>query len=107
MSQQRLRRMKPNAVLINIARGAMVDEAALLGALREGAIAGAALDAFGQEPLPPTSEFWSLDNVLLTPHVAGTSHRGFERVLQLFTENYGLVASGQRPRSAVSRNQGY
>jgi phosphoglycerate dehydrogenase-like enzyme len=65
--------MKPSAYLINIARGAVVDEQALVAALEQNQIAGAVLDVFEQEPLPPDHPFWSLDNVILTPHISGRS----------------------------------
>lgn len=75
-----LRRMKPDAVLINTARGGIVDDAALAAALREGWLAGAALDVFETEPLPAGSPFAGLDNVILTPHVAGLTRQSNRRV---------------------------
>jgi phosphoglycerate dehydrogenase-like enzyme len=66
-----LRAMKPTAYLVNIARGGVVDEDALLEALRQGGIAGAAIDTFVDEPLPPDHPFWRLDNVIVTPHLGG------------------------------------
>ncbi len=67
--------MKPGALLINVSRGPVVDEAALIDALREGRIGGAALDVFATQPLPPDHPFFGFDNVILTPHMAG-HHRG-------------------------------
>ncbi len=71
VNEERLRLMRRNAVLVNVSRGAVVDEEALLRALREGWIAGAALDVFEQEPLPPDHPLISMENVVLTPHIAG------------------------------------
>jgi phosphoglycerate dehydrogenase-like enzyme len=68
---QLFERMKPTAFLINVARGGIVDEAALVEALRAGRIAGAGLDVFVEEPLPPGHPLWSMPNVLITPHMAG------------------------------------
>jgi len=72
--------MKPDAVLINAARGAVVDETALVDALRNGQIGGAALDVFEQEPLPKDSPFLKMDNVMLAPHNANSSPLAWERV---------------------------
>lgn len=63
--------MKPSSYLVNLARGGVVDEDALMQALREGKLAGAALDVFGQEPLPPDHPFWEMPNVIITPHLGG------------------------------------
>jgi phosphoglycerate dehydrogenase-like enzyme len=71
----RLAAMRPDAYLINVGRGPQVDEAALVDALRKRRIAGAALDVFEQEPLPPGSPLWELDNLLITPHTAGLTER--------------------------------
>ena len=79
--------MKPTSVLVNIARGAVVDEEALIAALKAKRIAGAALDVFSQEPLPPENELWGLDNVIMTPHISGGTPRYMERVVGLFCEN--------------------
>ena len=79
--------MKPSAYLINLARGGCVDEAALLSALREGRIAGAALDVFSTEPLPPGSPFWSAPNTIVTPHVGGYSTTYHEQALPVVVRN--------------------
>jgi len=80
--------MQSDAVLVNIARGPIIDQDALLYALRKGRIAGAALDVFEEEPLPQDSRLWAMDNVIVTPHMAGSTPRYFERVADLFADNY-------------------
>jgi phosphoglycerate dehydrogenase-like enzyme len=82
-----LRIMRPNAYLVNIARGEIVVEADLARALKEGWIAGAGLDAFTEEPLPAESELWQLDNVILTPHISAATPVYNERACTLFAEN--------------------
>jgi phosphoglycerate dehydrogenase-like enzyme len=79
--------MKKTAVLINVARGRCVDEAALIDAITQGRIAGAALDVTADEPLPPASPLWDFDNVLITPHTAGETRRYEENVLDILLEN--------------------
>lgn len=90
-----LARMKPTAYLVNVARGACVDEAALLEALRVRRIAGAALDTFVEEPLPPDSPFWDLEDVLVTPHTAGETRRYEENVLDILVENLERLWRGE------------
>ncbi|MFN8533545.1 MAG: D-2-hydroxyacid dehydrogenase [Dehalococcoidia bacterium] len=99
--------MKPTAYLVNLARGALVDEAALAGALRDRLIAGAALDVFETEPLPTASPLWELDNVLLTPHVSGMDDRHAENVLALFIENLERYVAGQPLRNLCDPEKGY
>jgi len=99
--------MKQSAVLINIARGAIVDERALVRALKEGWIAGAALDVFEIEPLPAESELWGLDNVLLTPHISGGTPRYMERAVELFCDNLRRYLAGQPLRNVVDPSRGY
>jgi phosphoglycerate dehydrogenase-like enzyme len=95
ISRERLALMKPSAYLINVARGQVVDEPALLDALRERRIAGAALDHLYDEPLPPESPFWDLDNVLITPHTAGETQRYEENVLDILLENLEKLERGE------------
>lgn len=86
--------MKPTSFLINVARGGVVDEAALVAALQERTIAGAALDVFSEEPLPKGHPLWSLDNVLLTPHTAGF-HVGYaDEALPIVEENLRRFLAG-------------
>ncbi len=87
--------MQPSAYLINMARGRCVDEPALLAALQNGTIAGAAIDHFWDEPLPPTSPFWALENLLITPHTAGETRMYEENVLDILLENLGRLAEGK------------
>lgn len=86
--------MKPTAYLVDIGRGNVVDPAALIQALQEKRIAGAGLDVFSEEPLPPSSPLWKLPNVLISPHIAGISSKYLERAADLFAENLRRYASG-------------
>lgn len=87
--------MKPNAVLVNTARSGLVDEAALINALRERRIMGAALDVFDVEPLPPNHPFLSLDNVTLTPHLAGSTRDGFRNSPVLMAGHLSRMLRGE------------
>jgi D-3-phosphoglycerate dehydrogenase len=87
IDRRRLSLMKPTSFLINTARGAIVDEAALVEALKQGSIAGAALDVFVQEPLPADSPLRKLDNVLLSPHAGWTTHEAFGPWIEMVVEN--------------------
>ncbi|MBN1658416.1 MAG: D-2-hydroxyacid dehydrogenase [Anaerolineae bacterium] len=102
-----LRAMKPGAYLVNIARGAIVDEMALIQALREGWIAGAGLDVFEQEPLPADSPLWGMDHALISPHVAGFTPRYDERAAQLFAENLTRYTAGGPLLNLVDKARGY
>jgi phosphoglycerate dehydrogenase-like enzyme len=99
--------MKPGAWLINIARGALVDDRALLNALRDGQIGGAVLDAFRDEPLPPTSPFYDLPNVIVTPHTSWSSGRVLDRSVELFSDNLRRFASGEPLLNVVDPAAGY
>jgi len=99
--------MKSSAYLINIARGECVADDALVAALRAGAIAGAGLDTFREEPLPASSPYWSLPNVIVTPHISGYTPRYFERTLELFRDNLRRFVSGQPLRNVVDKRLGY
>jgi phosphoglycerate dehydrogenase-like enzyme len=107
IGERELRLMKPTAFLINVGRGPIVQEQALLRALREGWIAGAALDVFEREPLPPDSPFYDLENVILTPHVAGTSPRYMDRAIPLFCENLARYLRGETLLNVVDKERGY
>jgi D-2-hydroxyacid dehydrogenase (NADP+) len=88
--------MRPNSYLINIARGPVIDESALIDALRHQRIAGAGLDVFDNEPLPVTSPLWSLPNVIITPHIGGLSDCYAEQLTPLLLHNLRCYASGDR-----------
>ena len=101
----RLALMKPGAYLINIGRGAIVDLAALVDALRAGRIAGAGLDVFEVEPLPKDHALWDMPNVILTPHVAGCSPRIAERHLGVVVENVRRFAAGEPLINVVNKRE--
>jgi phosphoglycerate dehydrogenase-like enzyme len=103
----RLAVMKPDAYLINVGRGAQVDEAALADALRTRRIAGAALDVFEREPLPAESQLWGLDNLLITPHTAGLTEKLWHRHYELFSDNLRRYLTGQPLRFVVDKHKGY
>ncbi len=103
----RLKKMKPEAYLMNVARGPLIDEPALVAALRERRIAGAGLDVFVEEPLPADSPFWSLDNVLITPHSAAVTEQLWERHYELIVENLNRFIANQPLLNAVNTKRGY
>jgi len=107
MSADRIARMKPAAVLINVSRGAVVDEAALVEALIHHRIRGAALDVFQTEPLPPSHPLWTLDNVLISPHSADHAADSHERAMRFFIENWRRFESGHRLQNVVDKAAGY
>ena len=102
-----LARMKPNAVLINLARGPLVDEAALIQTLQEGKIRGAALDVFNEEPLPAGHPFWTLPNVLLSPHTADHTATWLDEATEVFLENFAKFEKGEPLRNVVEKKMGY
>ena len=99
--------MKPTAVLVNIARGGLIDETALAGALREGSIAGAYLDVTSEEPLPSESPLWTLPNLVLTPHSSWASQRVMARAADLFLDNLDRFRAGRPLRNVVDLQEGY
>jgi phosphoglycerate dehydrogenase-like enzyme len=103
----RLAMMKPGAFLINVGRGPQVHEAALADALRSRRIAGAALDVFEHEPLPPDSPLWELDNLLITPHTAGLTEKLWDRHYALFSENLRRYLAHQPLEYVVDKHKGY
>jgi phosphoglycerate dehydrogenase-like enzyme len=103
----RLAAMRPDAYLINVGRGPQVDEAALAEALRDRRIAGAALDVFEQEPLPPESPLWELKNLLITPHTAGLTEKLWQRHYGLFSENLRRYLAGEPLLFEVDKHKGY
>lgn len=99
--RERIDRMKPGAILVNIGRGPVVDEQALVDALRSGHLRGAALDVYATEPLPADSPLWELDNVILSPHTAAQSIHENERIVELFAENLRRYLAGEELRSRI------
>lgn len=100
-------RLPSHAWVINIARGPIVDEPALLRACRDGKIGGAAIDAWWQEPLPADSEWWTLPNVIVTPHVSFSSERVRERTVNFFVENVRRFERGEPLLNVVDKRRGY
>jgi phosphoglycerate dehydrogenase-like enzyme len=98
---------KPGAWLINVARGALVDDRALIRALRDGPLGGAVLDAFREEPLPPDSALYDLPNVIVTPHTSWSSGRVLDRSIDLFCANLERFARAERLENLVDPTAGY
>ena len=107
INAERLARMKPDAYLVNVSRGALIDEAALLDTLRNRRIGGAALDVFDHEPLPADSPLWELDNLLITPHTAATSDKMWERHYALIKENLRRYLASEPLLGLVDKQSGY
>lgn len=107
MGASQLRTMRPGSYLINIARGGVVDESALIDALSEGHLGGAGLDVFAEEPLPADSPLWDFPNVIVTPHVAASSERYMDRVEDLVCDNMRRYLDGKPLRNVVDMERGY
>ena len=107
INAETLAMFKPGAWLINVARGRLIDERALLRALRDGDLGGAVLDTFRDEPLPPTSSFYDLPNVIVTPHTAWSSGRVLDRSVELFCDNLRRFAAGEPLLNVVDPSAGY
>jgi D-2-hydroxyacid dehydrogenase (NADP+) len=107
ISERELKLMKPSAYVINIARGAVIDNKALIRALKEGWIAGAGLDVFEEEPLPKDSELWKLENVVITPHVSGANPHYDDRAVRIFCENLKRYLEGRPLVNTVDKTAGY
>ena len=107
IGEKELRSMRPTAYLINISRGDVVDEEALIQALDERWIAGAGLDVFATEPLPTDSRLWELPNVIFSPHIAGGMEDYAMRATERFVENLGRYLSGKKLRNVVDKKRGY
>ena len=104
---RRIALMKRSAYLVNIGRGATVDETALVEALSAKRIAGAGLDVFETEPLPEASPLWDLENVILTPHYSGLTPRYVERLMEIFVDNLERYLGGKPLRNVVDLERGY
>jgi phosphoglycerate dehydrogenase-like enzyme len=99
--------MKSNAILINVGRGTLVDEAALICALEKGQIRGAALDVFEIEPLPSGHPFYHMQNILLSPHSTDHTSGWRERAVQFFLDNLERFIKGQPLNNIVDKKAGY
>jgi phosphoglycerate dehydrogenase-like enzyme len=100
-------RMKPGALLVNVARGKLLDDDALIEALRAGRVGGAALDVFSQEPLDSSSPYWDLPNVIVTPHTSGAMHDYWTPLVALFAENLRRFEKGDPLLNVVDKVAGY
>ncbi len=107
IGKNELASMKRGAILINVARGSVVDEQALAEALISGHLAGVGLDVFENEPLSPNSPLWHMPNVVITPHVGGLSERTRQRVFERFLENLRRFLSGEELLGLVDKEAGY
>ena len=101
------RLMQPHALLINVTRGPIVDEEALIEALEQGLIGGAGLDVTPQEPLPDDHPLWRMDNVVITPHSAGGSPQRIGRSVELFCDNLERFLAGKPLASVIDKRKGY
>ncbi len=99
--------MRPDAYLVNVGRGPLIDDDALIRALSEGRIGGAALDVFAEEPLPADSPYWQMKNVFITPHIAAVTEKMWERHYDLIAENLKLFLAGKPLRGIVDKSKGY
>lgn len=99
--------MKPSSVIINIARGSLIDEQAMIEALSTGEIGGAALDVFEEEPLPASNPLWEMDNVIISPHVSGASASYNELVADLFIANLKRYLEGKELMNKFNHEAGY
>lgn len=107
IGQREFQMMKETAYLINVGRGAVVQEHALIAALKEGCIAGSALDVFENEPLTPSSELWDLDNLIITPHISAWSQDYWQRAAEVFCTNLERYLSYQPLLNVVDRSREY
>lgn len=107
IGEKELARMKSSAYLINTSRGKIVDEKALIKALENKKIAGAGLDVFEEEPLSPNSKLYDFENVIITPHIAGSMEDYFQKVSQIFKENLKRFLSGRKMINLVDKELGY
>lgn len=107
ISTDELAMMKPSAYLINVTRGGIIDEPALVTALEQGQIAGAGLDVTEKEPLAADSPLWDAPNLILTPHRAGASQHRPRKIFEFFMENLERYLDGERPRNIVDKRRGF
>lgn len=107
LNRAAIARMKPGAVVVNVARGQLLDESALADAVRAKTLGGAILDVFTTEPLPPESPLWAMPNVIITAHTSGFRAGHFDAVIELFSENLQRFAQGQPLLNVVDIEAGY
>ena len=107
IGRQQIELMRSGSYLVNVARGAMLDHDALGDALRSGKLAGAALDVFPEEPLPPDSPIYDLPNLIITPHTASSGRRYGERAAQVFERNLSAFLEGHEMMNVYDRSRGY
>lgn len=107
IGEPELRAMRRTAYLVNIGRGGTVDEAALVLALREGWIAGAALDVFAEEPLPASSPLWDMERCIITAHYSGITPAYDDRAMEIFLDNLQRFRAGEPLRNVVDKRAGY
>jgi phosphoglycerate dehydrogenase-like enzyme len=109
IGEKQFRMMKPDAIIINIARGAIIDQDALIRALQEGRIGGAGLDVTVPEPLPPDNPLWGMPNVIISPHIAGLNPHYGTRAADIFVRNLHAFLRGdiQSMPTLVDRSRGY
>lgn len=101
IGRRTIARMRDGAIVVNVGRGGVIDEEALIEALASGKLAGAALDVFAEEPLPKSSPLWQLENVIVSPHTSALSWHENERIIELFADNLGRYLRGDELRSRV------
>ena len=107
IGEDALAHVKRGAFLVNVGRGKLIDDDALLAALSDGRVGGAALDVFVREPLPPDSPYWDLPNVIITPHSSGTMEDYWTPLVELFAENLRRFERGEPLMNVVDKTQGY
>ncbi len=107
IGRAQIEQMKTGALLVNVARGKLVDDDALIDALREGRLGGAALDVFSEEPLDPSSPYWDLPNVIVTPHTSGAMQDYWTPLVELFADNLRRFEKGEPLRNVVDKVAGY
>ena len=107
IGREQIARMKRGALLVNVARGKLIDDEAVIEALRDGRLGGAALDVFSQEPLDPASPYWDLPNVIVTPHTSGAMQDYWTPLVALFSENLRRFDKGEPLLNVVDKVAGY
>jgi D-2-hydroxyacid dehydrogenase (NADP+) len=107
IGEAELNAMKSTGYIINIGRGSLIDESALIRALRDNRIAGAGLDVTAIEPLPADSPLWEMDNVILSPHISGGMEDYTARATDIFCENLRRYLSGKRLKNIIDKKKGY